>query len=143
MRSKVRTRVVIPKDMTRESLDHTQFSIMDYIGISLRYWLSSISYLEEKEKRRMAEEQQKEIQQIEDVKAALLDSIYTNLVNQKNQEIILAINRSNKDYMEQVLSFSDFSPFNIEILKEDADVLASFNGLPILLKVTKKTLGGD
>lgn len=143
MRSKVRTRIVIPKDMTRESLDHTQFSIMDYIGISLRYWLSSISYLEEKEKRRMAEEQQKEIQQIEDVKAALLDSIYTNLVNQKNQEIILAINRSNKDYMEQVLSFSDFSPFNIEILKEDSDVLASFNGLPILLKVTKKTLGGD
>lgn len=143
MRSKIRSRVVLPKDSLKDSLDHTQFSTMDYIGVSIRHYLGSLSFLEDRDRKFMAKQQEKEMQYMEDIKAALLDSIYRTLVREKNNEVILAVNRSTHKHLNHILSSSDFSPFNIIKLEEDSDVLASFNGLPILLKVTKKILGGD
>ena len=130
MRSKIRSRVVVPKDLARESLDHTQFSTTDYIGVAIRHWLGGLSLFEEKEKKLLAQQQKIEMQQIDDLKASLLDSIYNNLVRDKNTEIVLAVNRAHYKYLNRVLDESDFYPFHVERLEEDADVLASFPALP-------------
>ena len=98
---------------------------------------------EEREKRRIAEEQKRKTQQMEEVKGALLDAIYSALVQEKNYEVVLSVNRAYKEQVDSVLELSDFSPFNIQILEEDKDILASFSSLPIMIRVTKKVLGGE
>lgn len=142
MRSFVRTKTVVPDRLSKDNLDHTQFTIGEYISVGFRYLFGKLGAVEEREKRRQAEIQMKKTQELEDVKGALLDAIYSNLVNKNNLEITLAVNREFSSQLMEVLSHSDFSPFNIDILEEDKDVLACFSALPIMLRITKKVLGG-
>lgn len=143
MRSFVRTVTVVPDRMSKENLDHTQFTVFEYISVAFRYYFGKLAMFEEREKRRIAEEQKRKTQQIEEVKGALLDAIYSALVQEKNYEVVLSVNRAYKEQVDSVLELSDFSPFNIQILEEDKDILASFSSLPIMIRVTKKVLGGE
>lgn len=142
MRSFVRTKTVVPDRLSKDNLDHTQFTIREYISVGIRYLFGKLGSVEEREKRRQAEIHRKKMQELEDVKGAVLEAIYSNLVTKDNLEITLAVNREFKSQLEEVLNHSDFSPFNIEILEEDKDVLACFSALPIMIRVTKRVLGG-
>lgn len=87
----------------------------------------------------------------ESLKETVLAYIYSELnknsslkdKNQKCKEIVLSIDFKYKESLERIMHHKDFMPFNLTLVKENSDMRKAFGSMPVLLKVSKRTVGGD
>lgn len=87
----------------------------------------------------------------ESLKETILAYIYSELnknnslesKNKKCKEIILSIDPSYVDSLGRIMHHKDFMQFNLSLVKENSDMRKAFSNMAVLLKVNKKTVGGD
>lgn len=61
----------------------------------------------------------------------------------KCTEIVLSINAKYKDSLGRIMKHKDFISFNLELIEESSDMRKAFSNMPILIKISKKVVGGD
>ena len=89
-----------------------------------------------------------QIQQDEKLKNVILAMIYRELIQNKTlssentscESIIISVDARHSQSLKRVLKHKDFLAYNVSIVDEDADIRKAFKSMPILLKVSKKTV---
>ena len=61
----------------------------------------------------------------------------------KCTEIVLSVNAKYKDSLGRIMKHKDFISFNLELIEESSDMRKAFSNMPILIKISKKVVGGD
>lgn len=92
-----------------------------------------------------------QVEKDEKLKEALLVQIYKELndnhtlsdYNEICREVVLCVQSDFIHSLDRVLKHKDFLPYVVTKVSENADVRLAFPDMPVLLRVSKKTVGGD
>lgn len=87
----------------------------------------------------------------EQLKDVLLTHVYAEFSQNRSlakqgcecQTIVLSVNSAFRESLDRIRKHKDFLPFNLELVEENEDLRKCFSNMDILLKVTRKTVGGD
>ena len=98
--------------------------------------------------KRLEEDYLQQVKQDENLKDALLAVLYrelstNNTLKEKGEvcsELIVQIQRDQQESLKRIMSHKDFLIYNMTLIEENSDILKAFKNIPILLKVTKKTI---
>lgn len=90
----------------------------------------------------------KQLQQDEQLKDALLATLYRELVSNKTLEerddvctsITVGIDSKHKKSLERILSQKDFIMYDIQRIEEQPDIRKAFPDMQILIRVSKKVV---
>lgn len=129
-----------------EPVELRSLSPIQKIITSIRFQFSE-SRFSVKAKRKQMKELSLKQQRIEALKDSIMFRIYNDLLQEKNdvkiKSIRLFVDRSFNDIIDVVLTSSDFTSFNMEVVEEDKDMLIVYPQIPIMLKISSKTVEGD
>lgn len=143
MRSFVRKELDVSKPINLRKLSPV---MKIYVGI-VKKWQSSDWYQTNYNKR-LEEIYMKQVQKDESLKEMMLAQLYKELsqnatLHEKGlttKSVVLQIDSNYKDSLQRVLSHKDFLQYNMQIVEENNDLRIAFPDMPILVKVTKKSL---
>lgn len=90
----------------------------------------------------------KKMQQDEILKEMLLSKIYKELHSNTTlgadgkvcASMVISVDASQKHSLDRVLEQSEFLPYKIEAVKENADIRLAFKNMPYLIRVSKKII---
>lgn len=146
IRVKVRSIVDTDKPVNLKELKPVDKVVAGFIS----QWHQTSFY--KKIKRKESEEEYAKLSKMdESLKETILTYVYAELnrntslsrYDTKCVELVLAINAKYKDSLGRIMHHKDFLPFNLELIEENGDMRRAFNNMAILLKITKKVVGGD
>lgn len=58
-------------------------------------------------------------------------------------EIIIKVDAKYKESLERIITHKDFISYNLQLMEENSDMRKAFSNMPILLKISKKVVGGN
>lgn len=111
-------------------------------------WERRSSIKKKREKRKILEQQQ-HAQKVENLKLALIEQLNRSTSTRVNKKlnnkapmyVLISIDRSFKDVLNEVLEQKEFDGYTLEEYVANPDVLQVFPDLPILIKFTRKVVG--
>lgn len=119
-----------------------------YAGIALSWHQSN--WYQKREHQRQEKEHAEQMQRDNKLKDGILLCIYRELLNNatlKGKDVcnsmIISVDHKYKESLQRILGHKDFLAYDIEKVEEDANVRMAFPEMPILLKISRKTIQGD
>lgn len=142
MRVKVRTRV------TTNVKDINTLTSTEKLSVAVRSSWEKTSFHQKALRKKQEAAKREEMLIVESLTQALLSAIQTHLLENTEydepiKEIVLGVTATYKDYLAQVLQSSSFVSYNVHVVEENPDYRRAFVRMPILVRVSKRVLGGD
>lgn len=146
IRVKVRSVVDTDKPINLKELKPADKIIVGFIS----QWHQTKFYKNMK-KRESEQEFARITKMDEQLKETILTYVYAELnrnsslakQDKKCTEIVLSISSEYKESLSRIMHHKDFISFNLELIEESGDMRKAFSNMPILLKISKKVVGGD